>query len=198
MKDSNTPAAINLRAASSCEWVTSVLNNFDAFLIDHAANERKASSMALSLVAHYPDKRELTTRLIDLALEELNHFRQVVRLMQKRNLVMTPDEKDPYVNQLRSHVRRGSEGYFLDQLLCAAVIEARGEERFTTLSEALVDVAMKKFYKTLAVSEKGHHQVFIQLAQCYFPKTHVKQRLSEWIDIEGEIFAQIPIKSRVH
>ncbi len=198
MKDNHTSAVISLQAKSSREWIECVLTNFDEFLIDHAANERKASSMALSLVAHYPDRCELRTALIDLALEELNHFRQVVRLMQERNLVMTPDEKDPYVNQLRNHVHKGSEGYFLDQLLCAAVIEARGEERFLTLSEVLDDSAIKKFYKTLALSEKGHHQVFTRLAQCYFPKDLVNQRLNEWIDIEGTIFEELPVRSRVH
>ena len=41
---------------SSDAWLECVLANFDEFLIDHAANERKASTMAMSLVAHYPDK----------------------------------------------------------------------------------------------------------------------------------------------
>ena len=52
---------------SSPAWLAAVLNNFDTFLLDHAANERKASSMAMSMVAHYPDRTELTRALIDLA-----------------------------------------------------------------------------------------------------------------------------------
>ena len=92
---------------SSDAWVKCVLANFDEFLTDHAANERKASSMAMSLVAHYPDKPDLVREMVDLALEELTHFKQVIRVMQDRGLIMTPDEKDLYVNQMRQHVRGG-------------------------------------------------------------------------------------------
>ena len=38
--------AIELGIASSNDWLDCVLENFDEFLIDHAANERKASAMA--------------------------------------------------------------------------------------------------------------------------------------------------------
>ncbi len=86
--------------------------------------------MAMSLVAHYPDKKKLDSSMIDQAVEEINQFRQVMRLLEDRNLIVTADEKDPYVNEMRTHVRKGPEEYFLDRLLSGAVIEARGEERF--------------------------------------------------------------------
>ena len=40
-------------------WTQNAIENMDEFLLDHAACERKASSMAMSMVAHYPDKPEL-------------------------------------------------------------------------------------------------------------------------------------------
>ena len=52
---------------SSGDWLACVLANFDEFLLDHAANERKASSTAMSLVAHYPDKPHLVREMVDLA-----------------------------------------------------------------------------------------------------------------------------------
>ena len=119
-------ASNGLLVATSFEWVRAVVQNFDEFLQDHAANERKASSMAMSMVSHYPDRGELVTAMIDLALEELNNFRQVVRLMTQRNVALRADEKDPYVNEILGQVRRGKEDYFMDRLLTAAVIEARG------------------------------------------------------------------------
>jgi len=189
---------VALATTSSNEWLNCVLGNFDEFLIDHAANERKASAMAMSLVAHYPDQEELVMAMIDLALEELNHFRQVVRLMQDRNLVMTPDEKDLYVNQMRSHVRKGPDEYFLDRLLSGAVIEARGEERFRLISESLHDEKLKVFYTTLANSEQGHHELFIRLAKTYFDEALVENRLTEWIDAERTIVEQLPIRPRLH
>ncbi len=189
---------IQLACESSAEWLACVCENFDEFLIDHAANERKASSMAMSLVAHYPDRQSLVTEMIDLALEELNHFRQVVKLMQERGLTMSADEKDPYVNQLRTHVRKGSDEYFLDRLLSASIIEARGEERFRMIADALTDSRLKTFYETLAKSEQGHHELFLRLANEYFPESAVEKRLGEWLAIEKTIIDRLPIRPRLH
>ena len=183
---------------SSGAWLACVLANFDEFLRDHAANERKASSMAMSLVAHYPDKPDLVREMVDLALEELTHFKQVIRLMQERDLSMTPDEKDLYVNRMRHHVRGDTEGYFLDRLLSGAVIEARGEERFRQLAEHLKDEKLKVFYLALANAEKGHHRLFLRLALQYFDDELVDKRLAEWIVIEKTVIESIPVRSRLH
>ncbi len=183
---------------SSSAWIECVLNNFDEFLIDHAANERKASSVAMSLVAHYPDKPDLVREMIDLALEEMTHFKQVIRLMQERGLVMPPDEKDLYVNQMRNNVRGETDDYFLDRLLSGAVIEARGEERFRQLASHLEDEKLKAFYIALANSEQGHHQLFLQLALQYFSEESVDERLAEWLAIEKNVVENIPIRSRLH
>ena len=183
---------------SSSAWLECVLANFDEFLIDHAANERKASSMAMSLVAHYPDKPDLVREMVDLALEELTHFKQVIRLMQEKDLAMTPDEKDLYVNQMRNNVRGDTEDYFLDRLLSGAVIEARGEERFRQLACHLEDEKLKAFYTALANSEKGHHQLFLRLALQYFSEDIVDKRLAEWVVIEKNVVKNIPVRSRLH
>lgn len=187
-----------LSRPSSDDWLAAVLSDFNSFLIDHAANERKASAMALSLVAHYPDRQALVTAMIDLALEELNHFRQLVKLMQERQLAMTADEKDPYVNQLRRHLRKGSDDYFLDRLVSAAVIEARGEERFRRLADALTDGRLQSFYVALANSEAGHHALFLDLACRYFNQQEVTSRLADWIAIEDSVISQVPVRPRLH
>ena len=183
---------------SSAAWLECVLANFDEFLIDHAANERKASTMAMSLVAHYPDKSDLVREMVDLALEELTHFKQVIRLMQERDLCMTPDVKDLYINEMRHHVRGDTQDYFLDRLLSGAVIEARGEERFRQIADQLKNQKLKAFYIALANSEKGHHQLFLRLALQYFNKQVVDKRLAEWIVIEKTVIESIPVRSRLH
>jgi tRNA-(ms[2]io[6]A)-hydroxylase len=195
--DSDT--ADQLRTVSSPEWLAAVIQDFDLFLQDHAANERKASTMAMSMVVHYPDKPALVEALVDLALEELNHFRQVLRLMTSRGVIQAADAKDPYVNLILKHVRKGTEHYFLDRLLSAAVIEARGAERFALIAtaEPLAD-NIKTFYNTLARSEANHHQLFINLACDYFPATTVNSRLSEWLDIEAESLTAVAIAPRLH
>ena len=47
------------------------MDDFDRFLLDHAAAEKKASGMALSMVSHYPDRTRLVAAMTDLAVEEM-------------------------------------------------------------------------------------------------------------------------------
>lgn len=187
-----------LKRSSPKDWLDAVLADFDSFLLDHAANERKASAMAMSLVAHYPDKTELVESMIDLALEELNHFRQVVRLIHQRDLTQGPDTKDDYVNQLRGHIRRNPEDYLLDRLLCASVIEARGAERFSLIADALGETDLRTFYMNLARSESGHYRLFIDLAGRYFPESLVQERFDEWLSVEDRVISSLEIQPRLH
>ena len=100
----------------------------------------------MTLVAHYPDRSELVEAMIDLAIEELSHFKQVMKIIASRNLIIGNEKKDPYVNLLRQNIDKSdSEAYLLDRLLLGAVIEARGEERFNLLAQDLADQALKKF-----------------------------------------------------
>lgn len=187
-----------LKAETPTAWLETVLAAFDEFLNDHAANERKASAVAMSLVAHYPDKKELLSEMVDLALEELSHYRQVIKLMISRDLTPLPDEKDPYVNALLKQIRKGPDEYFLDRLLVAAVIEARGTERFGLIAEHHFDEQMRKFYRALEKSEAGHHQLFLDLANKFFPPEVVAERWQEWLDIEAKIMLAQPIRARLH
>lgn len=192
---------ITLINPTSSEWLDKVLDNFDEFLLDHAANERKASSMAMSMVAHYPDKQKLVAAMIDLALEELNHFRQVFRLSCARGLKLADDHKDPYVNDLHKHMRRQSKQtneYLLDRLLAAAVIETRGAERFSLLAENLADPLLQTFYATLAKSEFNHGDLFVNLANLYFSSEQVTRRLTEWLVIENTVIQTLSIRARLH
>ncbi|MEL7341532.1 MAG: tRNA isopentenyl-2-thiomethyl-A-37 hydroxylase MiaE, partial [Bacteroidota bacterium] len=49
----------DLVVASPPAWIKAVLEDFDTFLQDHANCERKASAMAMSFVAKYPDRLEI-------------------------------------------------------------------------------------------------------------------------------------------
>jgi len=118
--------------------------------------------------------------------------------MIKRGLNPGPDEKDPYVNQIIKQTRRGAEWYFLDRLLSAAAIEARGAERFELLAGHLEDASLAGFYNSLAHSEQSHHKLFIDLAKTYFEADEVEQRWQQWRDIEAEVMLAIPIRPRLH
>lgn len=189
---------IHLKCESSDIWLQTVLADFDIFLLDHAANEKKASGVALNLVAHYPDKPDLVAAMIDLAIEELSHYRDVFKLIRERHLTPPPDQKDPYVNQLRGLIRKGSENYFLDRLLVAAVIEARGLERFTKIAMALPDGALKNFYQAIAHSEARHANLFLDLAEQYCAAAMIQPRLEKLLMSEAQILTDLPYRAMLH
>ena len=189
---------LQLKCHSSPQWVDAVLNDFDPFLLDHAANEKKASGVALNLAAHYPDKPELVAEMIDLAIEELSHYRDVFKLVRERHLTVPPDQKDAYVNQLRALIRKGTEHYFLDRLLVAGIIEARGLERFTCIAEALPAGSLKSFYGAIAKSEARHTDLFLSLAQQYFDASSIEARTTALLSQEADILGSLPIRAALH
>ena len=129
--------AIALKVATPPEWVETVLGNVDAFLQNHAHNERKVSRSALELAIHNPTHPELVTQMIDLSREELAHFKQVFDLLISRGQNLGYDAPAPYMASLRGLLRKPkTEEYLLDRLLVFAVLEARGCERFELLAAA--------------------------------------------------------------
>lgn len=187
-----------LRAATKPEWAEVAKADFDAFLKDHAACERKAASLAMSMVQHYPDRPNLIRGMIDLAMEEMAHFREVMKIMLDKGLQQDNDEKDPYINLLLKHVRRGSDVYLLDRLLIFSIVERRGHERFYMMGEALEEPKMKDFYVRLAKAEHRHYTLFMKLAHEYFEAEVVAQRLDELLDIEADIVNKLPYRAAVH
>jgi tRNA-(ms[2]io[6]A)-hydroxylase len=187
-----------LKAATSPQWVTTVLEGFDAFLLDHAACERKASATALTFVSHYPDRRLLVDTMVDLAREELDHFAQVYRLLADRGLTLGPDRKDPYVNRLAAEFRKGSEVYFLDRLLVCGIVEARACERFGLLSRALPPGPVRDFYRDLTASEARHRGLYVRLAGEYFESAEVDERLEELLTIEADVLRKLPLRPAMH
>ncbi len=180
------------------EWTNLVLADFDAFLQDHAAAEKKASGMALSMLSHYPDRRRLVREMTDLALEELIHFKQVLKLLMARNIDLADDKKDSYITQIRKVFRNGREVFLMDRLLVAAVIEARGHERFSLVADALSAGKEKDFYIAIAKSEAKHKNLFVELAYEYFNKVEVDERLNEILIAEAQICQQLPFRAALH
>ncbi len=193
-----SPRRVQLRRSTPSAWVETVLADFDAFLLDHAACERKASATAMNFVAHYPDRQELVAACIDLAREELQHFHDVYRWIASRGLILAPDTKDPYVGRLAQEYRKGSEAYFLDRLLVAGIVEARGCERFGLVAAALPSGPMKEFYGDIARSEARHQGLFLRLAGVYFDPETIATRLDQLLVIEARVIAELPLRPAVH
>jgi len=189
---------LHLRTPTDPAWIDIVLSDFDAFLINHAACERKASATALKVVSHYSDRILLVRELIPFAQEELEHYAQVMEIILDRGISTRADEKDPYVGALMQLVKRGPEQYFLDRLLVLGIIEARGCERFGLVAEALEPGPLKDFYTDITRSEARHHGLFVRLAREYFPTERVNDRLSELLEGEAEIVDRLPLRAAVH
>jgi tRNA-(ms[2]io[6]A)-hydroxylase len=172
--------------------------DFDSFMQDHAAAEKKAAGMAISMLSHYPDRLELVAAMADLAVEEMTHFREVVKWLHRRGLQTVADRKDAYVLALMDTIRKGRDVYLLDRLLTASVIEARGAERFGLVAGALDDAPLKRFYRSIARSEERHFEQFLTLAQRYFPVETVTSRWQTLLDLEAEIVTRLPVRSALH
>ncbi len=190
---------LRLTADSSPEWLECVLGNFDEFLKDHADCERKASSMAMSFVAKYPDRTEIIPELIHTGIEELDHFRLVYKIMETRGLQLNHSiGEDLYVKNLLKHCHSDREKRFRDRLIIASIVENRGFERFKLVSENISDPELAKFYHMIYVSEAKHGNVFVEMALHYFNKAEVMQRWEELAAIEAEVLKGLELKPALH
>ena len=190
---------IDLKISSSNAWIDTVIADFDTFLMDHANCERKASAMAMSFVAKYPNRKEILGELIEIGIEELEHFKKVYQIMESRG-IMLPHEigQDLYINRLIELCRSGREERFMDRLLLASLVETRGAERFKLVYENIHKPDLKSFYHKLWASEARHGEVFVRMCLNFFDEKSVYKRLGEMIEFEAEILESLPIKAALH
>jgi len=179
-------------------WTDAVLADFTSFLQDHAAAEKKASAMAMSMLGHYADRTKLVKAMTDLAIEELIHFKQVLKLLHARNAPLGHDHKDPYIKGIRALFRQGSDVFFMDRLLVAGIIEARGYERFSMVADVLEPGKDKELYAAIAKSEAKHKDLFVELAYEYFEKKEVDTRLEELLIAEAKICEGLSFRAALH
>lgn len=199
MKQLDSDFKIELRYQSSQEWIDAVKNDFASFLADHADCERRAADLAMSFVNNAPENIEIIPELIDTALEELVHFRQVYKLMEDRDIQLNVmSDNDPYMNKLTTLCRSNQRENMLDRLMVAAMMETRGAERFKIVSEIIGDPDLQQFYSMLYKSEDKHGNIFLEMALTYFEHNEVFDRLDFFINKEAEVCKNLPIRSALH
>jgi tRNA-(ms[2]io[6]A)-hydroxylase len=189
---------IILRDPTVPSWTQAVLADFDAFLLDHAACERKASATGMLFVVRYPDRGEILDSLIRYAREELEHFHEVYRRIAERGLTLAADTPDPYASRLLQSVRHGRDERFLDRLLVAGILEARGCERFGRLASALPEGPLQEFYRDLTRADARHQRLFVDLAHVYFDPAAVEARLVELLDVESDLIRDLPVRAALY
>jgi tRNA-(ms[2]io[6]A)-hydroxylase len=190
---------LDLRVATPKAWLDVVFSDFDAFLVDHALCERKASAMGLMLVAKYFDRTKIMEPLIAFAREELEHFHIMYRIVEARGLMLVSDEKDVYVNALRRLSRSGGDELFLDRLIVPGIVEARGCERLQMVAAALEPgTELASTYMELARAESRHHGLFFRLARHYFTEDVVQSRADFLLRAEADLVQSLPFRAAVH
>lgn len=189
-----------LKLPTDPRWVNIVEKNIEEILTDHAYCEQKAATNAITIVVKFPERTELVNAMLELAQEELGHFKQVHDKLTERGFVLGRERKDEYVNLLYEFQRKGGsrEIHLIDRLLFGAMIEARSCERFKVLSENINDEDLKQFYKMLMISEANHYTMFINFARKYAVEENVDERWQQWLDYEGEIIKGFGLKETIH
>lgn len=189
-----------LKLPTDPRWVNIVEKNIEEILTDHAYCEQKAATNAITIVVKFPEKTELVNAMLELAQEELSHFKQVHDKLTERGFVLGRERKDEYVNLLYEFQRKGGsrEVHLIDRLLFGAMIEARSCERFKVLSENINDEDLQQFYRKLMISEANHYTMFIGFARKYAEEENVDERWQQWLDYEGEIIKGFGLKETIH
>lgn len=191
---------LGLQLPTDPRWAELVRSDLQELLTDHAWCEQKAASNAISMIVRHPELDELVTGLTRIALEELDHFRQVVERIHARGWALGPERKDHYVNELMHFVRKdGSRAERLvDRLLFSAMIEARSCERFRVLTEQCPDEELRAFYHELMISEAGHYTTFIGFARRFGGRVDVDARWKEFLAYEAQVIARYGKSPTMH
>lgn len=194
---------LGLKLPTDPRWVNIVEKNISEILTDHAYCEQKAASNAISLIIHYPHLPDLVSAMVEISQEEMMHFGMVHDKILERGYLLGQERKDPYVNDLwnffKTEYAGGSKASFLvNNLLFAAMIEARSCERFRLLSEEIDDADLRVFYRSLMESEARHYTTFLQFARKYGEGVDVDARWQHFLDFEASLMDKYGKEETMH
>ena len=194
---------LGLKLATDPRWVNIVERNVEEILTDHAYCEQKAASNAISMIIQYPQFPDLVEAMVAISQEEMEHFGLVHQKMMERGMTLGFERKDPYVNDLADFLRKHKSGgpkasHFVNQMLFAAMIEARSCERFKILSEEIDDADLRDFYRSLMESEARHYTTFLSFARKYGENIDVDSRWQEFLEFEAGLMLKYGKSETMH
>lgn len=198
MPSSTLPIINILKLPTSWAWVEQAIAHLDIILLDHSHCERKAASAALNLMFRYPSNTKLVRELTAIAREELEHFELVNQWLEKRGIPLAPLNSPPYAAGLKALIRRMEPDRLLDSLLISGLIEARSHERLGLLATHCPEPELAQFYHSLMASEARHFGIYWVLADTYFERELVKERLDELAIQESELLVNLHPQPRIH
>jgi tRNA-(ms[2]io[6]A)-hydroxylase len=180
---------LSLQSDTAARWLAQVDVGLDEVLIDHAHCEKKAAGVAMNLLFSYVDHVALARAMTEIVNEELEHFRLVLDLLDRRGIPFRKLKPSSYGLRLHELVRKEEPGRAVDRLLVAGLIEARSCERFSRLGEHVTDAELRDFYRSLFESEARHHATYVRLACDFLTEQSVRERLHDLAVREAEIIA---------
>ncbi len=189
---------LSLQSATSPRWLAQVDAALDDVIIDHAHCEKKAAGVAMNLLFSYVDHVELAREMTEIVNEELEHFRLVLDVLERRGVPFRKLKPSSYGQRLHELIRKDEPARAVDRLLVAGLIEARSCERFSVLADHVADEDLAGFYRSLFESEARHHATYVRLACEFLPEATVKQRLHELAAAEAEILDRGDPFARMH
>ena len=195
-------STFRLQLPTDPRWVNIAESNIEEILSDHAWCEQKAASNAITIITINSEHQDLVSDMLDIAREEIEHFKMVHDIIVKRGLTMARERKDEYVGELAQYMKQSNNGSrvsgFVERLLFSAMIEARSCERFKVLSENFKDPELAQFYRELMESEAGHHVTFLNYARKYGFGIDVEKRWQEWLNFEAGVIAKYGKSEGIH
>jgi len=180
-------------------WVSEACQRLPELLQDHANCELKAASTALGFIYRYPERTALASRMSRLAREELRHFEQVRKWLDKMSVPFEHVSASRYAGTLRRAVRQGEPQKLMDMLIVGAIIEARSCERFAVLAPNLPK-RLGRFYAGLLASEARHFEHYLSFArdECAVEAEVFAARLAELKELEAELITSPDPQFRFH
>jgi len=172
------------------DWLPKVLNNLPAVLVDHAHLERKAATTALNL-EKFRDLYPRVDELNSIAIEELQHFQLVLRLLRQRGIEFGQPYPSAWISGLMRGIRQGTRQQVIDHLICCSLIEGRSCEKFQMLAQALhgIDDELARFYASLVESEGNHYATYILMARA-IDDPETDRRLDFFLDLDAKLIRE--------
>lgn len=176
-------------------WLDAACERWQDLLLDHANCEKKAASTALALIFAYPEEAAQNLALARLAREELRHFEQVTRMLERLAVPFRRLKPGRYASGLRAALRTHDPQRRLDLLLAGAIIEARSCERFQLLAARLPE-PLASFYGELERAEARHTGLYLELAAT--AASDWRPRLNELLAVEASLIESDDAQLRFH
>ena len=168
-------------------WLPKIRANLGAVLVDHAHLERKAATTALNL-EKYQELFHEVRALNAIAIEELQHFNQVLDLLAQRGIPFGQPMRSPWISRMMAEVRKGRREQVIDHLVVCSLIEGRSCEKFQILAAGVrdLDPQLADFYASLVESEGNHYATYLIMAR-HIDEEETRRRLDYFLDLDAEL-----------